>query len=321
MAVPNLSEIVTTTIANRSRSIADNVTANNALLTKLKMRGRIKTFSGGYELREELSFQENQTYKRYSGYEVLDISPTEVLTSAVFPIRQAAVAVTISGLEELQNSGTEQMIDLLESRMEVAESTMQNGISGDIYSNGTASGGKQINGLQALVASAPATGTVGGINRANWSFWRNQTENPSATPTVDTIRASMRNLWVKQVRNNDKPGLITASNGPYALFWGSLSEQQRFTGQGDMAKAGWDSLMFNSAEVVLDGGVDGSSPADTMYFLNTKYMKYRPHASRNMAPMNKDRYSVNQDAIVKLILFAGNLCMSNASLQGHLDAS
>ena len=179
MAVPNLSEIVTATIADRSRSIADNVTANNALLTKLKMRGRIKTFSMVATSSGKSSA--SRRIRRTSGTRAMRCwtsARPEVLTSAVFPIRQAAVAVTISGLEELQNSGTEQMIDLLESRMEVAESTMQNGVSGDIYSNGTASGGKQINGLQALVATSPSTGTVGGINRANWSFWRNQTRGP-----------------------------------------------------------------------------------------------------------------------------------------------
>jgi hypothetical protein len=40
-------------------------------------------------------------------------------------IRQAAVAVSISGLEELQNSGEEAIIDLLESRIMNAEDFMQ----------------------------------------------------------------------------------------------------------------------------------------------------------------------------------------------------
>lgn len=76
------------------------------------------------------------TYKRYSGYDVLNISPSDVFTAAQYSIAQAAVAVSISGLEMLQNAGKEKMIDLLESRIGNAERTMQNNISNDCYSNG-----------------------------------------------------------------------------------------------------------------------------------------------------------------------------------------
>jgi hypothetical protein len=59
-----------------------------------------------------------------------------VFTAAQYPIAQAAAAVSISGLEMLQNSGKEKMIDLLESRIGNAERTMQNNLSNDCYSNG-----------------------------------------------------------------------------------------------------------------------------------------------------------------------------------------
>ena len=324
MATPNLSEIVTTTLYSRSKKIADNVTENNALLSKLQMSGRAKPISGGREIVRELSHSENQTYKRFSGYEILDISPSEVLSAAVYPWKQAAVAVTISGLEQLQNSGREKMIDLLDARIEVAESTFKNNLSNDVYSDGTASGGKQITGLQAQVDTTPATGTVGGINAANYSFWRNQVQPSSGTLSLsDTnIEGAMRALWLKCCRNNDKPDLITADNEAYGHFWASMTERQRFTGStGKMAKTGWPSMMFNTAEVVLDGGIGGSSPAHRMYFLNTDYLTWNPHRDRNMVPLNQDRYSTNQDALVKLIVFAGNLCASNRRLQGVLNGA
>jgi hypothetical protein len=39
-----------------------------------------------------------------------------------------------------------------------------------------------------------------------------------------------------------------------------------------------------------------------------------------MVQLNPDRFSVNQDAMVKLIAVAGNMTMSNAFLQGVLHA-
>src|SRR5260370_41933106 len=92
------------------------------------------------------------TYKRYSGYDILNITPSDVFTAAQYPIAQAAAAVSISGLEMLQNAGKEKMLDLLESRIGNAERTFQNNLSNDAYSNGTARGGKQSGGLQLLVS-------------------------------------------------------------------------------------------------------------------------------------------------------------------------
>lgn len=62
MSFPNLSEIVTTTLRNRTGELADNVTRNNALLTRLNRRGRIKTFSGGRTIVQELAYANNQTF-------------------------------------------------------------------------------------------------------------------------------------------------------------------------------------------------------------------------------------------------------------------
>ena len=179
MPSPNLSEIVTTTLRNRSKKLADNVTENNAVLYRLKEKGKIKPVSGGRTIVQELEYAENGTYKRYSGYENLDISPSDVFTAAEFDFKQAAVAVSISGLEQLQNSGSDALLDLLEGRINNAEKTMVNNIAADMYSDGTADGGKQIGGLQLLVADDPTTGTVGGINRASYSFWRNATYDAS----------------------------------------------------------------------------------------------------------------------------------------------
>ena len=67
MASPNLSEIVTTTLRNRSGKLADNFTDNNALLYRFKEKNRIKLFPGGRTIVEELAYQENGTYTRYSG--------------------------------------------------------------------------------------------------------------------------------------------------------------------------------------------------------------------------------------------------------------
>jgi hypothetical protein len=56
-----------------------------------------------------------------------------------------------------------------------------------------------------------------------------------------------------------------------------------------------------------------------MYFINTNYTFYRPHANRNFVPIGGDRQSVNQDATVKLIGWAGNLTSSGAQFNGVIS--
>ena len=138
MADPGLSEIVTSTLRDRSKVIADNTTNNNAILRRLNKRGNIKYWNGGRTIVQELDYAGNNTYTRYSGADVLDISPQTVLTAAEFQPKQAAVSVNITGLEELQNTGPNAVLDLLEARIRNAERTMENGLTADMYSSGTA---------------------------------------------------------------------------------------------------------------------------------------------------------------------------------------
>jgi hypothetical protein len=324
MAFPNsaISDIIATTIQSRTGAIADNVTSNNALLARLKQRGNIKTFSGGNIILEELSFAPNGNAGYYSGYETLPVAASDVISAAQFDIKQAACPVTISGLEQLQNAGKEQIIDLLESRMSVAESTMANLIASGIYSDGTGSGGKQITGLKAAVPSVN-TNSYGGIDRGTWTFWKNQsldasTFNGGATTSAN-IQAVMNAMWASLIRGQDRPDLIVMDNNYWGYFTASLQNIQRFTSNTD-AKLGFVSMKYMDADVVLDGGIGMSSagvPSKTMYFLNTKYLKYRPHAQRNMVPLSPgQRYSVNQDAAVQILAWAGNLTCSGAQFQG-----
>lgn len=321
MASPNVDEITTTTLRKRSKKLADNVSQNTALLMRLKEKGKVKPVSGGRTIFEEISYAENSTYKRYSGYETLDISPSEVFTAAEFNLKQAAVAVVMSGLEMLQNGGDEQVIDLLESRIENAEITMTNNISADIYSDGTADGGRQIGGLQLLVADA-GTGTVGGINSSTWTFWQNYFYDfsaNSATPGPTTIQRAMNTTWLNLCRNRDQPDLIIADNLYFSYYWESLQAIQRISNS-NLGEAGFTNLKFMNADVVADGCKGGDAPASHMYFINSSHLHFRPHSKRNFVPLSPDRYSTNQDAMVKLIAFAGNLTCRNRSLQGAIVA-
>lgn len=322
MAFPNVTDIVTTTLESRSKVIADNVTKNNALLTYLKKGGNIKTISGGSQINQELSFAENGNFGWYSGYDLLPVAAQDVITSAVFTLKQAACPVVVSGLEQLQNSGKEAVLDLLEARTSVAEATMANRISEGIYSDGTGSGGKTITGIQAAlldVANGSQTGTYGGINRATWAFWQNQRQTVSSA-TAATLLTAMNKLWASCVRGADRTKFILADTAAWNLYVASLQNILRTMTSSESADMGFPAVKFMDADVVLDGGLGGFMPSNRMYFINPKYFFFRPHKDRNMVPLTPGRrVAINQDAEVQILAWAGNLTASNLSLQGVLS--
>ena len=321
----NISDIVATTIESRTKKIADNVTSNNALLARLERRGNVKTFSGGTKILQELSFAENANTGWYSGYDLLPVGVSDVISAAEYSIKQAAVPVIISGLEQLQNSGPEQMIDLLEGRIKVAESSMSNLISGGVYSDGSAAGGKQIDGLEAAVPLDPTAAAYGGIDGNVFTFWQNAFVNSADTTTMLT---DMNTLWAQLVRGNDRPDLIPCDTVTWEAYLDHLQTQQRFTNTQD-GDAGFMSIKFMDADVVLDGGIytgditgAAGAPVGTMFFLNTDYIHYRPHRDRNMVPLSPNRrYATNQDAEVQILGWAGNLTTSGRMFQGRLDVN
>lgn len=257
--------------------------------------------------------------------DTINVTPSDVISGAEFDWKQAIVAVTISGLEQLQNAGKEQVIDLLDSRITNAERTMMNNIAVGMYADGTGSGGKEIGGLQLLIAYTANSGTVGGINRGTSTnaFWRNYSRNSSSssvTASATTVQSEFNTVWANIVRGNDRPDLIMVDNTWWTYYLGSLQAIQRI--QSDkMAQAGFTSLKYMDADVVLDGGIGGGIPSNTAYFINSNYLFYRPHTNRNMVVIGGERMNTNQDAIVKLIGWAGNMTLSNAQLQGVLKVS
>jgi hypothetical protein len=320
-------DVVTTTLENRRRKLADNISNNNALLSFLRKRGRESPLSGGREIIEELRYAQNQTFMWYSGFEYLNVSLNDTMTAARFPWKQASISVVISGLEKLQNSGREQMIELLRARVSTAEDTFWNQMSAAIYSDGTAFGGKQIGGLALLISKVPQVGIVGGIDASVNTFWRNVAVNANTDTrglvTAANIQSYMNTMTVGLKRNSDGIDLIVADNNFYIAYLSSLQAIQRITtSPSSGAGIGFTSLKYYGAgkevDVILDGGKNGQIPANTMYFLNTDYFSYRPHTDRNFTVIGGEREPVNQDATVRLMAWCGNMTINNRSLQGVL---
>ena len=323
-----VSDLIAAGIESRTGEVANNVESNNILLSVLRKNGRIKPVSGGTSIFQELSFQANANGGWYSGADLIPVQAQDVISAASFAYKQYAVAVIVTGLELLQNAGKERTLDLVEARLEVAEATMANDMNVGLYSSGTGSGGKQITGLDAVIpttAKASQTDTYGGISRTTWSFWRTSTTTGQDISTATKCQTVMNTQWATQVRGSDRPDMIIMDQLYWADYMASLQAIQRFTDT-NSATLGFPSVKFITADVFLDPttgiGTGGGATAKTAYFLNSKYLHFRPHKARTFVPISPNkRYALNQDVEAQILGWAGNLTCSGAQFQGRSIAT
>lgn len=316
MASPNstFTELVSTTLRKHRKDIKDNISNRNALLKYVQDRGNFKTDEGGgLSIVCPLDYAHNSTYQRYSDWDTLNISQSDVISSAEYQWRQIAISVVASGREILINSGPTKIVDLVKSRMKNAMRTFNNNFSNDLYSAGSLT--NQINGLQALVADV-GTGTVGGIDSSSNTFWQNQVIDASTlsvTPSATTIEGSlMLPAWLATDRGpDDQPDLILCDNTYYSYFEASQVSLKRYNDT-TRGSAGFTSLKYKNADVVYDGG--SGCPPTHMYFLNTNYINLVTHKDADMEVLEEVR-PVNQHGSVTTMIWMGNLTVSNRALQ------
>jgi len=312
MAEPTVNQLVATTLANYHKQFADNVSNSNAVTALLREGNRIRTVDGGRSIACPLTYAE-ETFSWYMGTELLSRAVKETISEADYEPSNAVTSVTLSGPDLAKNKGKERILNLLEGKMENAQTTMNNNITKAIYGDGTVA--KSFAGLKAMVTDA-GTGTVGGIDSATWTFWKNQTTSIARATGLQypALKAGLNALWIKLIRGTEHPDLLLTDAEIYTTYEGGLQENQRYA-DAKLGALGFETLKYKSAAMVFDGAATGLVGG---YMLNTKYFKFEVYDGRNFEALDLPDSSPDMDAITKHIGFMGCLTMSNRSMQGRV---
>lgn len=317
MAVPNLGDLVVTTFENQASNLADTISNEHPVLNYMARKGNVSATSSGRQLWEPVIYGTNESTKWYDNYEIFT-PPTnqEVVDAAVYDWRQQGGFISISGKEEIMNSGKAEKISFATARIKQLLANLKNDAGQSVYSTGTGSGGKELGGLQLLVADDPtAAGTVGGISQQTNSWWRNQT-NQGVTGTTSTASANlvraMNLMWLDCSVGSEYPDLITCDRTTFSYYEAYLQQYMRFS-KVDKADAGFDALEYKGSSVIYDA----YCPTDHMYFLNTDTLKLKAAPGRLWTRGDK-RTIQNGDYDVIPVWFMGNLTVNNRRRNGVL---
>jgi hypothetical protein len=317
MPNPTVSQLVATTLANYHQEMADNVANSNAVTALLRKGDRIRTVDGGKQISAPLSYAE-ETFVWYQGTDLLSRATKETISEADFAPANAVASVTLSGPDLAMNRGKERILNLLESKLTNAETTMANNITKAVYSDGTLA--KSFAGLKAFV-TADGTGIVGGIDAGTWGFWKNQflTVTRATGLQYKDLKAGMNALWMKLIRGTEKPDLILADGEVYSTYESGLQENQRYA-DATLGALGFETLKYKTAAIVFDNQATGLGAAGNQgaYFLNTKYMKLEMYSGRNFETLDLPDQTPDMDAVTRHIAFMGCLTLSNRAMQGRL---
>jgi hypothetical protein len=136
-------------------------------------------------------------------------------------------------------------------------------------------------------------------------------ELTTTTNGVAELVKQMTRMYGACTVDNDQPDLIVTTQTMFDAYESSLQANKRWAGDSTLADAGFQTLRFKGATVV----VDSHCPAGQMYFLNTKYLDFKVHSKRNFA-FDPFKRQEGNDVMQARIFWMGQLTSSNCRMQG-----
>lgn len=286
------------------KKLADNIFDSNPGIRRLKQKSYEK-LDGGTSIMVPLNYAQTTASGWYNGADSLSTADNENISAAEYQWRQLYANITVTRRDELLNSGDAQKINLVKSKVQIAEKTMMDLMGTAMYNDGTLA-----NAMVGLRSIVNTTATVGGISQSTNSWWAGQVDSSTTTFSI----AAVQTLFNAATVDNDQPTVIMATRANYNRYYGQLQPQQRFM-DSDTAKGGFSSLMFNGVPFIADS----HCPANHIFILNENYLYLFAHKDEDMRfePFVKP---INQNVKVGKVYWMGAIGSSNNRLQAKLSA-
>jgi hypothetical protein len=333
--------LLSTTMFNYRNRFYDNVF--NAIPIFVMLRNKKRTEQGGERIAIPIAYARNSTFASISGYDIVDTTPQDSLTTVFSNWKELAGSITISRKDENVNRGKYQIINMLSAKTQIAEMSAAEELS--IQSVGTISSSDptlDLSPIHYLVQSDPtSSNSVQELNQNTYSAWRNQYTSASATAWA-THLTEMDNLYNKCSKGGgagkrSTPNWILCDQGYYELYLAACRDKTRIVKYDEtIANMGFGGAKFRNAVLTWDEHMPDINSGTSMtlstvdsythsaysaIFLNTEFLEYVVMAGSDLdvGPFVKPENQVARTAIVYNM---ANLVCSNRRKQGvHFNVS
>lgn len=315
-----LSEIQATTWENREKKPSDAVSDNIPLLYMLRKKKRVMTIKGGRVIWEDILYAQNAYVQRINPTQEINLGYNQTITGFEYSPKIIVVPVTMNALEEAQNQGDAEFLDLLDQRNTVAEDSLFNSMEEDLQGDGTGWGGKAFSGIRTYIVDSTSSGSYGGLARASYPSIRNLAVNaPSLfTGATDASNIESRLRYCKnQVLRQGGPQFNLAGQDYFVAACDAMSAKQRFTQDKDLIEANFENVIIEGMAMVnASGKVFSGLPriaADRCYGIRLENFALKMYTNYNFQPVPK-RVSINQLVDVSLTVGIGQFTCNGAGL-------
>lgn len=263
-----IDNLFTTTWAYRRKKAEEQAFLKTPFIFWLREAGRIERVPGHRRIEIPLDYGSNETLRWITKGTTVPIQDSEILTMAYEDWRYVAVTIVRWMTEDQQNRGKAAAINLVDRKYNAAERTVWEEFERVAFADGT--GSNEPNGLGNIVATTPTSGTVHGLNRATYTWWRNQAATATGAAAVYLIsdmRTALNDI-TKYARSEVKDIFMITDQTAFELYEDVNLEMKIITDK-KIADAGFDTIQFRGRPIMWSP----SAPAGYMYFINPNYMK------------------------------------------------
>lgn len=326
-------QLLTVAVAKRSKQIQDIVYNATPLTRILRDQGRIKVKrAGGPELRIPIQFDKLQA-QWFTGYDKIEITPKELLNSAVFNWSRVVSMFSLTGTELLYTRGEEEIIDLMEFYVEAAEKSVKEEFEAAIVADGTGAGGRQMIGFGGAIPIVANAGIYGGIDRGDVANWRTSTFDATTDFTdigttwdATTARPIIERIALNRSRNGQYPDLWIFDAISYQAVSASFVAHQRLATERS-ARLGYQGLAYHTpaglVDLVAAGGIGNVMPANTAFGIDTSSLSIYEFPGQSFVPFHPGDglRPINQDAVAQGIVWSGQMVLENPLFTVRLETA
>lgn len=295
--------------------VRDAIFKNNAYLARLKAKegiysGEKKTFPFNY------LDDSSTTGGFYQGSEALSLDMYDPYTELSFDLIELQESLVITHRDLARNSGKEARLNLIDQRLKTMEQAMRQRFTKGVFSDGTAATGalstKQFIGMQAFLKNSSVN--YGGVTDTDVSVHIAYVNSNGGTQRALTTALHQATLGGCS-EGEEKPSVAIMRQNVMNEFIELIKPHQRTTRESTLNGLGHDSntLVYSG----IDHIIDNLSPANSIAFMNEKFVRLYGHPEYNMKRVQKEDLET-MDAMLQRLFYKGVYACSVLRYQGWL---
>lgn len=342
-----LDERVATCLDEVMPIVYDQVALGNPIINQFEMADTAEERAGGARIRVPIRYGKYNNVKSFGKGEVRTPSQSKLLGYGYYNFKQIAGEWSVDWVEEREQAGSGNIIDLVTQRVEFLIQDAREAINAMIWQSAVGNEGKDLNGIPFLIPTDPRTGVVAGFDRASRYWWRNWYWDNSSLSygrhPIDSTAGAPANVGAFGSISNKYSDCLKRmgtclnsigmgeQNSDYFIITDQLTYEQytdiaqhfgtyqvTYSQDDSIVKYNFGGAQFRGIPILYDTLQNGAE-AGVMRFINKRYTKLITDSGAWFV-WSSERLPYNQFAKVRYLLLRGQIVVyapwKNGVLQG-----